>query len=129
MTTPHPDAQPAVSLFADHQTIRRVGNWTTAGRFVVRARHSTVLLDLRSPGIPADPAVDLTLDHATLVLLLPGDMVIDHTAVSWSGRGRIHDRPLASSRRTLQLGGHIQDAEIRVRWAGMAILTAMASRE
>jgi hypothetical protein len=34
---------------ADHETIKRLGTWTTDRTFDVRARRSTVVLDLRSP--------------------------------------------------------------------------------
>ena len=56
-------------IHADHTTAKRLGNWTTSGRFHVRARSASVLLDLRSEEIPADVEVRVDLDRGALKLL------------------------------------------------------------
>src|SRR5258708_1468430 len=82
----------AVRLHADHLTVKRLGNWTAADRFEVHARRGSVVLDLRSPQIPAgEIVVDLDLDRALVKLLVPEDAVIEHWDVAWDGRGKIKD--------------------------------------
>ena len=67
-----------VRLHADHIALKRLGNWTSADRFEVRARRGSVVLDLRSPRLPAgELVVDLDLDRAMVKLLLPDDAVVD----------------------------------------------------
>jgi hypothetical protein len=75
-------------IHADHGSQKRLGNWTTARAFEVRARRSLVVIDLRSPQIPAgDIEVHLDLDHSTIKLLVAGAAVIDN-GTRLTGRGR-----------------------------------------
>ncbi|HMH94133.1 MAG TPA: hypothetical protein VK586_24015 [Streptosporangiaceae bacterium] len=58
-----------VQVHADHGQRKLLGSWTSSGAFEVRARRSRVVIDLRSPQIPAgDIQLDLSLDHAALTL-------------------------------------------------------------
>lgn len=79
-----------VQLHADHARETRLGNWTTARAFQVRARHAQLTIDLRSPQIPAgDIDVGLSLDHSMVKLLVADDAVIDHRDLTWTGRGKV----------------------------------------
>jgi hypothetical protein len=116
----------------DHNTVKHLGTWTTERTFDVRARRSTVVLDLRSPHI-AEGDIELTvdLDHALLKLLVPTDATLDQWGLRWTGRGRVKDGegPAADTGgRRVSVTGHIDHGEIRVHRGGMAILSAMVSR-
>ena len=116
-----------------HGTVaRRLGHWTSARRLDVRASRGSVLVDLRSPRIPAgDIHVDLDVDHTVVKLLVPEGAIIDGDELRRVGRGRVKDwtgTPSADGRRIV-LGGELRGAEVRVYRGGMAILTAMCSRE
>jgi hypothetical protein len=122
-----------VQIHADHDTVKHLGNWTTARSFEVRARSAAVEIDLRSPGI-ADGDIDIAadLDGSVLKLLVPEDAMIDQAQLRWTGRGRVKDLTgrNASGGRTIRLTGHIQrGGEVRVHRGGIAILSAMFSRE
>ncbi len=120
-------------IHADHGSLKRLGNWTTARAFEVRARRSSVVIDLRSPQIPdGDIEVDLTLDHSTVTVLVAEDTVIDQWDLTWTGRGRVkqtfHHNPAGAGRR-IRLTGHVSHGEIRVQSGGIARLSAMISRQ
>jgi hypothetical protein len=120
-------------IHADHGSQKRLGNWTTARAFEVRARRSLVVIDLRSPQIPAgDIEVHLDLDHSTIKLLVAGDAVIDQWDLAWTGRGKVkqtyHHNPAGTGRR-IRLTGQVRQGEIRVHSGGIARLSAMASRQ
>lgn len=116
-----------------HSTVtRRLGHWTTARHLDVRASGGAVLLDLRSPRIPAgDIRVELDIDHAVVRLLVPEDAVIDGDDVRRVGRGRVKDWTgmAAPGGGRIVLTGEMRDAEVRVYRGGVAILAAMCSRE
>jgi hypothetical protein len=98
MNTKNPASITPVQIHADHASEKRLGNWTTARAFQVRARHGQVTIDLRSPQIPAgDIELGLELDHSTVTLLVAGDTVIDHWDLAWTGRGR-SSRPTTPTR-------------------------------
>ena len=124
----------ATQIRADHDTVKRLGTWTTDRQFDVRARRSTVVLDLRSPLLAeGDLELAVDLDHAVLKLLLPSDAVLDRWGLRWTGRGRVKDAegPAADAvtgGRRVSLTGHVDHGEIRVHRVGMAILSAMVSR-
>jgi hypothetical protein len=124
--------QATVPIRAHGTVIRRLGHWTSAQNLDVRASRGLVVLDLRSPQIPAgDIRVDLDLDHAVVKLLVPDGAVVDGDEVRRVGRGRVKDwtgTPAADGRRIV-LGGEMRSAEVRVYRGGVAILTAMCSRE
>lgn len=116
-----------------HGTVaRRLGHWTSARHLDVRASRGSVLVDLRSAQIPAgDIRVDLDVDHAVVRLLVPEGAVVDGGELRRIGRGRVKDwtGTAAADGRRIVLGGELRSAEVRVYRGGVAILTAMCSRE
>jgi hypothetical protein len=96
------------------------------------------MLDLRSPGLPADVEVHVELDRATVKLLAPEDAVVDQWGLSWTGRGKVKDSEGGaygspgsdgSARRRIRLTGTAQNSEFRINRGGLAILFAMCTRE
>jgi hypothetical protein len=131
--TQTPAAPTPVQIHADHDSASRLGTWTTARAFQVRARRSRVLIDLRSPQIPdGDIEVEVNLDHATITLLVAEETVIDQRDLAWTGRGKVtqtcHHNP-AGTGRGIRLTGQARQGQVRVRSGGIARLTAMCSRE
>ncbi len=126
-------AQPApVRIPANHTVTKRLGNWTSARQFQVRAHRGHAVLDLRSPQIPAgDLQVDVDLDHATLKLLVADDAVVDDWDLRRIGRGRVKDSegPNAPGGRRIVIAGQLRHGQVRVRRGGLAVLSAMCSRE
>ena len=126
----HTDSAP-VRIPANHAVTKRLGNWTTARRFQVRAHRGSAVVDLRSPQIPAgDIEIEADLDHATLKLLVAGDAMIEDWDLRRTGRGRVKDaeRPDAPGGRRIVLTGELRGGEIRVHRGGIAMLSAMFSR-
>ncbi len=120
-----------VRIPANDTVTKRLGNWTTARRFEVRAHRGLAVLDLRSPGIPAgDIQVDVQIDHATLKLLVADDAVVDDWDLRRTGRGRVKDSQgqNAAGGRRIVVTGQVRDGEIRVHRGGIAMLSAMFSR-
>ena len=122
-----------IQIHADHSSQKRLGTWTTARVFQVRARHGQVVIDLRSPQIPdGDIEVDLDVDHATIKLLVAEDTVIDAWDLAWTGRGKVkqtyHHNPGGTGRR-VRLAGQARHGEVRVHSGGIARLSAMRTRE
>jgi hypothetical protein len=122
-----------VQIHADHDSAKHLGNWTEARDFQVRARYSSVAIDLRSPQIPdGDIEVGLDLDHSTVKLLVAENSVIDQRDISWTGRGRVKQTYHHNSSGTgpqIRLTGLVRNSEIRVSSGGMAQLSAICSRE
>jgi hypothetical protein len=117
-----------VRIPANHAVTKRLGNWTTARQFQVRAHHGHAVLDLRSPQIPAgDIEVEVDLDHATLKLLAAADAVVDDWDLQIIGRGRVKDaeRPGRPGGRRIVVTGQMRRGEIRVHRGGIAQLSAM----
>ena len=122
-----------VQIHADHCSTKRLGTWTTARVFQVRARRGRVVIDLRSPQIPdGDIEVGLDLDHAAITLLVAEKTVIDQWDLAWAGRGKVkqtyHNNPGSTGRR-IRLTGQARHSEVRVHSGGIARLSAMCSRE
>lgn len=121
-----------VRIAANHTVTKRLGNWTTAREFQVRAHRGHAVLDLRSPHIAAgEITVDVDVDHAMLKLLVPDGAVVDDWDLRRIGRGRVKDgegRKAAGGRRIV-LRGQVRHGEIRVHRGGIAMLSAMFSRE
>ena len=117
-------------LQVDHGVTKRLGHWTSANRFEVRARSGALVLDLRSPAIRGDVEIRLDLHRSVVKLLLPEGDPVDHWDLSWTGKGRIKDdqRPASATGRQIRLIGSAHDSEIRVHRGGIAILSAMFSR-
>lgn len=133
-TTPLASAE---RIHADHTTVKHLGHWTEATAYEIRARRSSVVLDLRSPGIDWQEPVTVRTDlsGSVLKLLLPDDVVVDAWDLAWSGRGRVKDAYTGSgtedgdtAARRLVLSGTTADGEIRVHRGGVAQLSAMCSR-
>ncbi|MEV0295931.1 hypothetical protein [Nocardia sp. NPDC050710] len=120
-------------IHVDHDTAKRLGDWTDADAFDVTARYGTVVIDLRSPQIAGDGVIEMhaTLDHAMVKLLVPDDAVIDQTGLEWTGRGQVKDfaRPKDAAGRVIRLTGTCKTSEFRVHRAGVAVLSALFSRE
>ena len=121
-----------VRIAANHAVTKRLGHWTTGRQFQVRAHRGVAVLDLRSPRIPGgDIEVEAELDHATLKLLVADDAVIDDWGLRLTGRGRVKDAPgpQRPAGRRILVTGELRGGEIRVRRGGIAVLTAICSRE
>ncbi len=120
-----------VKIRAHGQSVKHLGDWTTARRFDVRASRSFVVLDLLLPEIePGEIEIDLEIDHATVKLLVPNGTSIDHDDLRRIGRGRLKDwtGTAAPGGRQIKLVGEMRNAEIRVHRGGVAVLSLLASR-
>jgi hypothetical protein len=123
--------------------VKKLGDWTGANRFEVRARNGYALLDLRSPRIEGDIEVRIQARRSAIKLLVPEDAVIDQWDLTIRGRGTVKDwegskasggltelaAARASTPRRIRLVGEIDNGEVRIARGGIAILTAMFSRE
>jgi hypothetical protein len=132
MDATHTAPATPVRIQANNEVTKRLGNWSTAHQFQVRAHRGCAVLDLRSPQIPAgDIQVDIDIDHAVLKLLVADDAVLDDWNLRRVGRGRVKDsqRPNMPGDRRIVVSGQMRHGEIRVHRGGIAILSAMFSRE
>lgn len=121
-----------VRVPANHTVIKRLGQWTTERRFEVRNHRGLAVLDLRSPHIAdGDIEIAVDIDHGVVKLLLPEDAVVDDWDLRRHGRSKVKDatRPEAAGGRRVVLSGSIRDGEIRVQRAGIAMLSAMFSKQ
>jgi len=124
--------QDAVRIAAHSRSIRHLGHWTTARHFDVRASRGSVVLDLRSPRIePGEIEVTIDADHAMVKLLVPEDAVVDHDDVRRVGRCGFVDWSGAPGPegRVIRVTGELRRSELRVNRGGIAIVSAMATRE
>jgi hypothetical protein len=130
--TTSPEAESMAAIRAHSSVVRKLGHWTTARRFDVRASRGTVLLDLRSSRIEAgEIEIRLDIDHALVKLLAPEDAIIDHDDVRRVGRCGFVDwsgAPAPTGRR-IRIVGEMRRAELRVNRGGIAIVAAMLTRE
>jgi hypothetical protein len=123
---------PPIRVQAHRAMVKKLGNWTVARSFEVRARGGGVVLDLRSPAIPTgDIEVRVDLDRALLKLLVPEDATVDEWDLRFTGRGRVKDAygRGAPGGRVIRLVGQVSRGEIRVHRGGIAVLSAIFSRE
>lgn len=121
-----------VAIRAHSTVVKRLGHWTDRREFDVRTSRGTVVMDLRSPRIPAgDIEISLDADHAIVKLLVSDGAVVEHEDVRRVGRGRVKDwtGTAAADGRRIMLTGELRNAEVRVHRGGIAILSAMCSRE
>lgn len=122
---------PSEVIRANNRVVKRLGRWTTARRFDVKASHARVVLDLLLPPIdPGDIEVELDIDRATVTLLVPDGANVVDDELSRVGRGRVKDRtgnPAYGGRR-INLLGELRHSEVRVRRGGVAILYLLGSR-
>jgi len=88
---------------ANDRVVKRLGRWTSARRFDVKASHARVVLDLLLPPIdPGDIEVELDIDRATVTLLVPDGANVVDDELRRVGRGRVKDRtgnPASGGRR------------------------------
>jgi hypothetical protein len=116
---------------AHHRSIRRLGAWTTARHFDIRASRGSVVLDLLLPELePGEITLEFDIDHSTVILLVPDGTNVDDDELRRIGRGRVKDWTGTGSPggRTLRLAGEIRNAEVRIHRGGIAILRLLLSR-
>lgn len=122
-----------VKIHTDHGTTKRLGDWTHSASFDVKARYGSVVVDLRSPWIEGENeiVVHADLDHAMVKLLVPEDAEIDQSELEWTGRGKVKDmaRPQQPAGRVIRLTGSSSKSEFRIHRGGIAVLSALFSRE
>ena len=121
----------AVRVESYRANVKKLGDWTDANRFEVKARSGYALLDLRSPRIEGDIEVHLHADRSAIKLLVPEDAVIDQWDLTVTGRAKVEDwqAPSGATGRRVRLIGDLHKSEVRVNRGGVAILAAMFSRE
>ena len=127
-----PDAGELVAIRAHHSAVRKLGHWTSANRFDVRASRGTVLLELRSPRIAdGDIEIRLDIDRAMVKLLVPDGAIVDHGDVRRVGRCGYVDwsGAAAPDGRRIHITGEMRRSELRVNRGGIAIVSAMLTRE
>jgi hypothetical protein len=120
-----------VQIRANQCVVKKLGNWTTARRFDVRASRGIVVLDLLLPDLePGEIEIALDIDHATVKLLVPDGAGINDDDLRRVGRGRINDwtGTAAPGGRTIELVGEMRNAEVRIHRGGVAALSLLASR-
>jgi hypothetical protein len=126
-----PNTQQLEQIRAHHGSVRRLGHWTRARHFDIRASRGSVVLDLLLPEIePGEITAELDIDHATVILLVPDGTNIDDGDLRRIGRGRVKDWTGVGSPdgRTIKLVGEMRDAEVRIHRGGIAILRLLLSR-
>ena len=126
------DTEDTVSIRVHKGSIRRMGHWTTAHRFDVRASESSVTLELRSPRIEAgDIEVNLDIDQTMVKLLVPEDATVDTGDLRRVGRCGLVDWSGAPRRagRVIRIVGEMRHSELRVNRGGVAIVSAMLTGE
>ena len=126
------DTTQTEQIQAHYDNVKKLGHWTTSTSFQVKARRGMVVLDLRSPRIPAgDVDILLDSDHSLVKLLVGEHDVVDHWDLHWQGRGKVKDYEgvAGAGGRRIRVHGEVRHGEIRVRRGGTAQLTAMFSRE
>ncbi|WP_223279374.1 hypothetical protein [Streptomyces sp. SDr-06] len=125
---------PAEHIHADHMAVKHIGEWTTSGRFEIRARSGFVVLDLRSKALPEEIDIRLYVRRTTVKLLVDDAAVIDHWDLKWTGRGKVKDAQGpspshdGSANRRITLLGCIDSGEIRINRGGIATLVALTDR-
>lgn len=132
VSTAQATAQQTERIRAYSRVVKKLGHWTTARSLDVRAARGSVVLDLRSPRMAgSDIEIRLDIDHATVKLLVPDGAIIDHDDLRRVGRCRVKDWTGISTPggRRIVLLGEMRNAEVRVHRGGIAILSAMCSRE
>jgi hypothetical protein len=119
-------------LRAHQRSIRKLGAWTTARRFDIRASRGSVVLDLLLPELePGEVTIDLDIDHSTVILLVPDGTNVDDDELRRIGRGRVKDWTGTPSPdgRTLRLTGEMRKSEVRIHRGGVAILRLLLSHD
>jgi hypothetical protein len=120
----------AIRIRANRTVEKRLGDWTTARQFDVRASGGAVVLDLLLPRLEdGDIEIRLDLDRAMVKLLVPHGAVIDDSDLRYAGRGRIKDWSGVADKdgRRIRLVGELRSSEIRVHRGGVAIVSLVAA--
>lgn len=131
-TEVHTDSEGKVEIRANHGSIRRMGHWTAARRFDVRASQSSLIIELRSPRIePGDIDVRLDVDHTMVKLLVPDGATINQNELRRVGHCGFVDWSGASTPggRLIRIRGEMRGGELRINRGGIAIVSAMLTRE
>jgi hypothetical protein len=126
------DAAGVATIRAHNRSIRRMGLWTTAHRFEVRASQSSVILELRSPRIEAgEIEVNLDVDHSMVKLLVPEGAIVDDGDLRRVGRCGLVDWSgiPAPGGRVIRIVGEMRRSELRINRGGVAIVAAMLTGE
>ncbi len=121
-----------VQVRAHNRSVRRLGHWTTARRFDVRASRGSVVLELRSPRLePGDIEISLDLDHSMVKLLVPDGAVVDQDDLRRTGRCGFVDwsGSPAPGGRLIRVAGEMRGSELRINRGGIAIVSAMLTGE
>jgi hypothetical protein len=121
-----------IRIQAHHAVVKKLGAWTTSRAFEVRARRGSAVVDLRSPHIPpGDVEVRVDIDHAMVKLLVPDEAIIDQWDLRIVGRGKVKDAygQGVEGGRVIRIVGQIDRGEIRVHRGGVAVMSAIFSRE
>lgn len=124
--------QATEKIAARGRSDRRLGHWTTARRFEVRASHGSVVLELRSPRIGGGVIeVDLDIDQSTVKLLVPDGAQVEHDSVRRVGRCSYVDwsGSPAPSGRVIRITGEMRRSDLRINRRGVAIVSAMLTNE
>lgn len=109
---------------------KKFGRWTESREIEVRGRRGSTVLDLRA--LPAgDVEIRVDLDRSALKLLVPENAVVDQWDLRMVGRGKVKDweRPADAAGPRIRLVGEIRNGEVRIARGGVAVLTAMFSRD
>ena len=127
-----PETEGTVTIRAHRQSTRRMGHWTTARRFDVRASQSSVILELRSPRIAlGDIELNLDLDHSMVKLLVPDGAIVDTDELRRVGRCGFNDwsGTPGPTGRVIRVVGEMRRSELRINRGGIAIVSAMLTGE
>lgn len=131
-----PETRPVVGetvrIRAHNRSVRKLGHWTTARRFDVRASRGSVTLDVRSPRMePGDIEISLDIDHSMVKLLVPDGAIVEHDDVRRVGRCGFVDwsGSPAPGGRLIRFVGEMRGSELRINRGGIAIVSAMLTGE
>jgi hypothetical protein len=127
-----PEGGDTVSVEAFHVSEKKLGHWTEARRIEVRARRSSLHLDLRSHRIPeGEIVVHLNAERSTVKLLVPEGAIVDERELELPDLSKVKDaqRHVPGDGRRIRLTGRLQHSDIRISRGGMATLSAMFTRE
>lgn len=115
---------------AFYTATKKLGRWTGANHFEVRARRGYAVLDLRA--VDGDIEVRVDTERSAIKLLVPENAVIDQWDLRVTGRrSRVKDwtRTPDQAGPRVRLVGELRNGEIRVTRGGVATLSAMLTRE
>lgn len=109
---------------------RKLGRWTESRDFEVRSHRGSVVLDLRA--LPeGDVEIRVDAERSSLKLLVPDNAIVDQWDLRLTGRSKVVDweRPSDAQGPRIRLVGEVRKGEVRVNRGGVAILSAMLTKE